>query len=147
MTAIHQSSSVATLDRRDPEQERIFDVFRRWGFLQAQLDPLGLNLKPLPYEELDELTGPVADEARRIYCGSIGAEFMYITDPEQRRWIAERLESDAAAPNSERILSMLLRSEIFEQTLQSRYLGTKRFSLEGVASLIPALDESMQSAL
>ncbi len=147
MTAIHQSSSIATLEGRDPEQERVFDVFRRWGYLQANLDPLGLNLKPLPYEDLDQLHGSAADEARRIYCGPIGAEFMHITDPEQRRWIAERLESEAPTPDRQRILSMLLRSEIFEQTLQSRYLGTKRFSLEGVASLIPALDESMQSAL
>ena len=147
MTAIHHSSSLATVERRDPAQERIFDAFRRWGFLQASLDPLGQNLKPQAFAELDEPTGAAAEEARRIYCGSIGAEFMYITDPEQRRWIIERLESEAPATDRERILSMLLRSEIFEQTLQSRYLGTKRFSLEGVASLIPALDESMQAAL
>jgi 2-oxoglutarate dehydrogenase E1 component len=147
MTAVHQSSSLATLEGRTPEQERVFEVFRRWGFLQANLDPLGQNLKPLPFAELDELTGPVADEARRIYCGTIGAEFTYITDPEQRRWISEHMESEAPRADRERILSLLLRSEIFEQTLQSRYLGTKRFSLEGVASLIPALDEAMQSAI
>jgi 2-oxoglutarate dehydrogenase E1 component len=147
MTAIHQSSPVAAVERRDSERERVFDVFRRWGYLQANLDPLGQNLKPLAFAELDELKGPVADEARRLYCGTIGAEFTYITDPEQRRWILSRMESEAPATNRERVLSMLLRSEIFEQTLQSRYLGTKRFSLEGVASLIPALDEAMQSAL
>jgi 2-oxoglutarate dehydrogenase E1 component len=147
MTAIHQSSSVATMERRNPEQERIFDVFRRWGYLQANLDPLGQMVQPLPYAELDELTGPDADEARRIYSGSIGAEFMYITDPEQRRWIIERLEAPAPAEDHERILSLLLRSEVFEQTLQSRYLGTKRFSLEGVASLIPALDAAFQCAI
>ncbi len=147
MTAIHQPSSLATVDARTPEQERVFDVFRRWGFLQANLDPLGQNLKPLPLAELDELQGAVADEARRYYCGTIGVEFTYITDPEQRRWIIERMESEAPAVDKDRILSMLLRSEIFEQTLQSRYLGTKRFSLEGVASLIPALDEAMQSAI
>ncbi len=135
------------MEGRTPEQERVFDVFRRWGYLQANLDPLGQNLKPLPFPELDELQGPVAAEARRYYCGTIGVEFSYITDPEQRSWIAERMESEAPAVDRERILSLLLRSEIFEQTLQSRYLGTKRFSLEGVASLIPALDEAMQSAL
>ncbi|MGH9524625.1 MAG: thiamine pyrophosphate-dependent enzyme, partial [Terriglobales bacterium] len=147
MTAIHQSSSVATLERRNPEQERVFDVFRRWGYLQADLDPLGQHLHPLPFSDLDELTGPVADEARRIYCGTIGAEFMYITDPEQRRWIIERMESDPGAVDRERVLSLLLKSEVFEQTLQSRYLGTKRFSLEGVATLIPALDVALQCAL
>ena len=146
MTAIHQSS-IATLDRRDPERERVFDVFRRWGYLQANLDPLGLTLKPAPVPELDELDGGVAGEARRIYCGTTAAEFMYIPDSEQRRWIAERLEGEAAPTNQERILSLLLKSEIFEQTLQSRYLGTKRFSLEGVAALIPLVDEAMQAAL
>src|SRR5512133_532307 len=110
MTAIHQSSSLATVEDRTPEQERVFDVFRRWGYLQANLDPLGQNLKPLPFAELDELTGPVADEARRLYCGTIGAEFSYITDPEQRRWIIERMESEAPPVNRERGLSMLLRS-------------------------------------
>src|SRR5512133_4056538 len=110
MTAIHQSSSFATMERRDPERERVFAVFRRWGFLQANLDPLGQNLKPLPFTELDELQGPIADEARRYYCGTIGAEFTYITDPEQRRWISERMESEAPAVDRERGLSMLLRS-------------------------------------
>src|ERR1051325_9188700 len=108
MTAIHQSSSLATVEGRTPEQERIFDVFRRWGFLQANLDPLGQNLKPLPFAELDELKGPAADEARRFYCGTIGAEFTYITDPEQRRWIIERMESEAPATDRERVLALLL---------------------------------------
>jgi 2-oxoglutarate dehydrogenase E1 component len=81
MTAIHQSSSLATVEGRTPEQERVFDVFRRWGYLQANLDPLGQNLKPLPFAELDKLTGATADEARRVYCGTVGAEFSYITDP------------------------------------------------------------------
>ena len=147
MTAIHQSSSVATLERRDPEQERVFDLFRRWGYLQADLDPLGQHLNPLPFAELDEQTGPAAEEARRIYCGTIGAEFMYITDPEQRRWIIEQMESEPAPVDRERILSLLVKAEVFEQTLQSRYLGTKRFSLEGVATMIPALDVALQCAI
>src|SRR3954469_15739241 len=105
MTAIHQSS-IAALERRDPEQERIFDALRRWGFLQGNLDPLGQNLKPLAFRELDEITGPAAEAARRIYCASVGVEFMYITDPEQRRWIIERMEAEAPAVDRERVLSM-----------------------------------------
>ena len=53
-------------------QERVWDAFRRWGYLQANLDPLG-GLKPVAMTELD-VSGAVAEEARRIYCGSIGAE-------------------------------------------------------------------------
>ena len=63
-----------------PERVSIFDIFRRWGYLQAQLDPLGQYLPPEPFPELD-LDGPDADEARRIYCGTIGVEFMHIPSP------------------------------------------------------------------
>jgi 2-oxoglutarate dehydrogenase E1 component len=76
------------------ERERIFDAYRRWGYLEADLDPLKL-FKPLKYPDL-ELTGPVADEARSIYCGTVGAEFMHLREPERRQWIAERLEQPAA---------------------------------------------------
>src|ERR1035438_3370551 len=70
--------------------ERVMDSFRRWGYLQADLDPLG-HFAPLPHPELD-LSGEEADAARRIYCGSIGVEFMHMPDPECRRWIQERME-------------------------------------------------------
>jgi 2-oxoglutarate dehydrogenase E1 component len=149
MTAIKQPTPFpAELDRReDPERERIFDLFRRWGYLQANLDPLGFYLHPLPVPELDEQRGALADEARRYYCGSIGADFMFIPEREQRRWIQQRLESDPPAPDRARILDLLLRAELFEQVIQSRYLGTKRFSLEGITALIPFLDRMMQDAI
>src|SRR5882762_11652156 len=73
------------------ERERVFDAFRRWGYLEATLDPLGL-LEPLKQADLQALTGETAQEARRIYCGTIGADFMHLPEPERRRWIAERLE-------------------------------------------------------
>ena len=107
MSAINQTTRVATLDRRDAERESVFDAFRRWGYLQADLDPLGLQLRPLRLPELDNLTGPAADEARRMYCGPIGAEFLHIADPEQRRWIEERLEGDAPAIDEQRVLDRL----------------------------------------
>ncbi|HEV2298549.1 MAG TPA: 2-oxoglutarate dehydrogenase E1 component [Candidatus Acidoferrales bacterium] len=125
-------------------REAIFDEFRRWGYLEAELDPLG-DFKPEAVPEL-QIGGEAADEARRIYCGSVGAEFMHIADGERRRWIAERMESPAAEPDRARILDRLVRSEIFEQVVQSRYLGTKRFSLEGLTSLIPLLDEALETA-
>src|SRR5438876_2591231 len=126
-------------------RERVFEVFRRWGYFQADLDPLGL-LKPLKYSELDDLTGAAADEAREIYCGAIGAEFMHLPEPERRQWIAARLESEAPALDRQKILERLVRADLFEQVLQARYLGTKRFSLEGVTALIPLLDSVLNTA-
>ncbi|MBZ5569760.1 MAG: 2-oxoglutarate dehydrogenase E1 component [Acidobacteriia bacterium] len=148
MTATKQPTPFpADRERRDAERERVFDLFRRWGYLQSNLDPLGMHLPPLPFPDLDEIQGLYADEARHYHAGTIGAEFMYIPDREQRRWIQERMESEAPAVDRERILDLLLRAELFEQVIQSRYLGTKRFSLEGVTALLPFLDEVMQRAL
>jgi len=126
------------------ERERVFDAFRRWGYLEANLDPLGF-LKPQPHPEL-AIQGAAAEEARRYYCGTIGAEFMHLPDPERRRWIAQRLEGDAPAPDRAAILERLIRADLFEQVLQARYLGTKRFSLEGITALIPLLDEILHGA-
>jgi 2-oxoglutarate dehydrogenase E1 component len=126
------------------ERERIFDAFRRWGYYEANLDPLGL-FKPLKFPDL-ELAGAVADEARAIYCGTIGAEFMHLREPERRKWIAERLEKPDAEVDRNKILERLVRADLFEQVLQARYLGTKRFSLEGVTALIPLLDAILDTA-
>jgi 2-oxoglutarate dehydrogenase E1 component len=128
-------------------QGRIWDAFRRWGYLQANLDPLG-DLKPVELPEL-AVSGPEADVARKIYCGTIGVEFMHIPDPDRRRWIEEHMESEApasTAPEQKAILDRLVRAEIFEQVLQTRYLGTKRYSLEGEAALLPLLDAILNAA-
>ncbi len=102
-------------------------------------------LAPLAVPELDVENEFVA-AARRVYCGTIGAEFMHITSRERREWLAERLEGEAPAVDQQRILRQLARADIFEQVIQSRYLGTKRFSLEGVTALIPFLDETLNRA-
>src|SRR5260370_7708472 len=107
-------------------RERVFDAFRRWGYLEANLDPLGF-LKPQPHPEL-LLTGEAADQARKIYCGTIGADFMHLQDPARRRWIAQRLEADAPAVNRGRILERLLRADLFAQILQTRYIRPTRYS-------------------
>jgi 2-oxoglutarate dehydrogenase E1 component len=125
-------------------QERVWDAFRRWGYLQADLDPLG-DLKPVAMPEL-EVNGPEADAARRFYCRTIGVEFMQIADRERRQWIQERMETEAPDADRERILEWLVRAEIFEQVLQTRYLGTKRYSLEGEAALLPLLDAILSAA-
>lgn len=127
------------------QRERVFDAFRRWGYYEATLDPLGV-FQPLKHPDLEGLTGDVAEEARRIYCGNVGAEFMHMPEPERRRWIAERLEGPQEKVDQAKILERLVRADLFEQVLQARYLGTKRFSLEGVTSLIPLLDAILDTA-
>lgn len=138
----HQSA-VETATAKE-EQGKIWDAFRRWGYLQAQIDPLG-DLKPVEMAELD-VAGPEADAARQVYCGSIGAEFMHIPDAERRAWMQERMESEAPEPDHSRILELLVRAEVFEQVLQTRYLGTKRYSLEGECGLLPLLDSILNAA-
>src|SRR3954465_7868229 len=130
--AVQAPSKVSKkIEERSPSvaNEAIWDAFRRWGYLEANLDPLG-TLSPLEVPEL-RLSGPEADRARAVYCGSIGAEFTHIADPVRRRWIAEQLEAPGARPDQKAILQQLVKAELFEQVLQTRYLGTKRYSLEG----------------
>jgi 2-oxoglutarate dehydrogenase E1 component len=130
---------------------QVLDAFRRWGYLQAQLDPLGQYLAPKGVPELD-LDGPDAEEARSYYCGTIATEFMHIPDGARREWIQTRLESrknfegNLNVQDQQRTLELLLRADLFEQVIQSRYLGTKRFSLEGVTVLVPFLDELLNHA-
>jgi 2-oxoglutarate dehydrogenase E1 component len=128
-------------------REDTFDIFRRWGYLQASLDPLGQYLPPEPFPT-SAPDGPDAEEARRFYCGSIGAEFMHIPSPEKRAWIQQQLENPYTLNKAQqgRILSGLIRADIFEQVIQQRYLGTKRFSLEGLTVLIPFLDQVFSTA-
>jgi 2-oxoglutarate dehydrogenase E1 component len=83
---------------------------------------------------------------RDTYCGTIGAEFMYISDPEQKRWWQERLESTRATPafsadKKKHILNRLTAAEGLERYLHTKYVGQKRFSLEGGESFIAAMDE------
>src|ERR1700689_4603265 len=95
------------------ERERVFDAFRRWGYYEATLDPLGV-FQPQKLADL-ELTGEAAEEARRIYCGNIGMEFMHLAEPERRRWIAERIEGPGGEVYQEKILELLVRAALFEQ--------------------------------
>jgi 2-oxoglutarate dehydrogenase E1 component len=132
------------VEQKSAESEHIFEGYRRWGYLAADLDPLGF-LAPVEHPELVH-DGPTATVARKFYCGTIGAEFFHIDDPERRRWIAARMESDPAEPDRAYILERLIRADLFEQVLQARYLGSKRFSLEGVTALIPLLDRVLDCA-
>jgi len=127
------------------QRERVLDNFRRCGYLAARLDPLGFLPQITPSALEDET--PWSAEARKIYCDTIGAEFMHMLDPRRREWIAYRLEHPAAAqPHPTHILERLVRAELFEKTLQARFVGTKRYSLEGLAVLIPLLDHIVERA-
>ncbi|MEM1080483.1 MAG: 2-oxoglutarate dehydrogenase E1 component [Pseudomonadota bacterium] len=148
---------------------RMINAFRVRGHQRAQLDPLGMSERPevpdldLDFHQLSESdlntefhTGSLAAPDRmrlrdilalcqNTYCGTIGAEFMHITDTNQRRWLQQRLEGTAGqyrpAPEDRlRLLSKLGAAEGMEKYLHSRYVGQKRFSLEGGESLIPMFD-------
>ena len=126
------------------DREVVFDIFRRWGYLQASLDPLGQYLPPEPFPT-PAPEGEFVAEARSYYCGTIAVEFTHILNPEQRQWIEEKMEQKPAKQDQAHILTQLIRADLFEQVIQSRYLGTKRFSLEGLTALIPLLDRVLES--
>ena len=151
-------------------------VYRVRGHLEAQLDPLGLQ-KPKAHPELDPRSygftdadwdrpifidrvlgretatlREILDILRRSYCGPIGVEFMHIQDPEQKAWIQRRIEGapwlGAFSPEAKRtILGQLTDAEGFESFCQKRYVGTKRFGLEGGEVTIPALHAMIESVV
>jgi 2-oxoglutarate dehydrogenase E1 component len=132
------------MDAPNLERERVFDAFRHWGYLEADLDPLGL-FRPQPQPDL-QLDSEFTREARKYYCGTIGVEFVHITDGERRRWIQEHMEAEPGPVDQPRVLDFLIRADVFEQVMQQRYLGTKRFSLEGNTALLPLVDEILDGA-
>ncbi|MFW5815372.1 MAG: 2-oxoglutarate dehydrogenase E1 component [Wenzhouxiangella sp.] len=148
---------------------RLINAYRVRGHQRAQLDPLNLSERPpVPDLEIDfygltesdlktsfhsgTLAGPdhlplgeILEICRRTYCGSIGTEYMHITDTNQRRWLQQRLEGARGdfTPSEEerlRLFDKLSAAEGMEKYLHSKYVGQKRFSLEGGESLIPLLD-------
>ena len=128
------------------DREQIFDTFRRWGYLQASLDPLGQYLPPEPFPITTTPEGDIAAEARAYYCGNFAIEFMHIPNLEQRQWLQDQIERPAPKPDQQHVLTQLIRADLFEQVIQQRYLGTKRFSLEGLTVLIPFLDQVFATA-
>jgi 2-oxoglutarate dehydrogenase E1 component len=169
------SATPGSGDDRDRAVGKLVTAYRSRGHLAADLDPLAMATKPdapdltLAFHRLSEgdldgefFTGGVAGRERMklrslvallkaTYTASIGAEFMHITDAEQRRWMYERLE--AAAGNygqsqeaKTRILERLTAAEGLERYLHTKYVGQKRFSLEGGDALIPMLDVMIRRA-
>jgi 2-oxoglutarate dehydrogenase E1 component len=128
--------------------------------LHPELDPLhyGLTIWDLPRQFVaDGLAGKdmatldeILHTLRDAYCRTLGVEYMHIQDPEQKRWIQQHVEgvSSALPPDEQRhILGELNAAEVFERFLHSRYVGQKRFGLEGAESAIVLLDTILDRAV
>jgi len=148
--------------------------YRELGHLVANLDPLGHNQTSHPLLEPSEFGFREADMTRMVecptfkgcaratvhdliarlratYCDTLGVEYMEISDKAQRTWLQERMEPTLNKPSltaddRKHILSTLTAAEGFEQFLQTKYVGQKRFSLEGGEALIPLLDQLIEDA-
>ncbi|HOA88992.1 MAG TPA: multifunctional oxoglutarate decarboxylase/oxoglutarate dehydrogenase thiamine pyrophosphate-binding subunit/dihydrolipoyllysine-residue succinyltransferase subunit [Propioniciclava tarda] len=148
---------------------QLIEAYRTWGHLVADTDPLEYRQRNHPDLDLsnhgltiwdldrefpvgtfgghDRETMTLRDilaQLRRSYCGSFGTEYMHIQEPAQRRWLQERIERPFRRWSREehlRILDKLNEAEIFETFLQTKFVGQKRFSLEGAESTIVAVDE------
>jgi 2-oxoglutarate dehydrogenase E1 component len=148
--------------------------YRELGHLVANLDPLGHNQTSHPLLELSQFglgegdlsraveipafkakpvarIGELIDHLRATYSGNVAVEYMFIQSKEQREWIQERIEPSCNRPGlvaAERIeiLEQLLRANMFEQFLHKKYVGAKRFSLEGGETLIPLLHQIVEES-
>ena len=163
------SAEIERAARDSIQAMMLIRTYRVRGHLAANLDPLGLHHANLPADltpeghgfgpgDLDRpiyLGGQLGFERatinelvavlRRNYCGNVGVEYMYINDVEERRFIQERIEGRDKeihfTPEGKRaILAKVIEGEQFEKFLARKYVGTKRFGLDGGESMIPALE-------
>ena len=175
---IRWSKDIATSHDDDiSKQARILELihaYRVRGHMMADTDPLEYKQRSHPDLEVEShgltlwdldrefATGSFGGEGRRFmklrgilgilrdsYCRTTGIEYMHIQDPEQRRWIQERVEQPhTKTPREEqlRILLKLNQAEAFETFLQTKFVGQKRFSLEGAETTVPVIDEICEAA-
>ncbi len=175
---VRWSRDRAALEGTDADLEKqsrviqLVNMYRVRGHRLADLNPIaweilshpeldlsyyGLTVWDLDREFLTDLPGPrkqtlrkIIDILRDAYCRATGVEYMHISEPDQKKWIQERVESgvDEDLPREDKkyILDRLSAAEAFERFLHSKYIGHKRFSLEGAESLIPMLDVLLESA-
>ncbi|HET9860384.1 MAG TPA: multifunctional oxoglutarate decarboxylase/oxoglutarate dehydrogenase thiamine pyrophosphate-binding subunit/dihydrolipoyllysine-residue succinyltransferase subunit [Nocardioidaceae bacterium] len=167
----------ASHDDEISKQARILELihaYRVRGHIMADTDPLEYQQRSHPDLEVEShgltlwdldrefATGSFGGTGRRFmklrdilgilrdsYCRTVGIEYMHIQDPEQRRWIQERVEQPHVKPprgEQLRILLKLNQAEAFETFLQTKFVGQKRFSLEGGETTIPLLDEICEAA-
>ncbi len=152
--------------------QELINSFRVRGHLMADIDPLEYRQRSHPDLEIEShgltfwdldrefVTGgfggrrvaklrDILGVLRDSYCRTLGIEYMHIQDPEQRRWFQDKVEVKYQKPGHDeqlRVLRKLNEAEAFETFLQTKFVGQKRFSLEGGESLIPLLDEILQGA-
>ncbi|WP_455133337.1 multifunctional oxoglutarate decarboxylase/oxoglutarate dehydrogenase thiamine pyrophosphate-binding subunit/dihydrolipoyllysine-residue succinyltransferase subunit [Microbacterium aurum] len=173
---IHWSSDInVDLAERVDKQSRVVELinsYRVRGHLMADTDPLEYVQRTHPDLEIENhgltfwdldrefVTGgfggrrtmklrDILGVLRDSYCRTIGVEYMHIQDPTQRKWFQDNVEVKYQKPSHDeqlRILDKLNQAEAFETFLQTKYVGQKRFSLEGGESLIPLLDQILQGA-
>jgi 2-oxoglutarate dehydrogenase E1 component len=132
-------------------------AYKRFGHLAANLDPIGLKA-PEYVAEIDPknhgLTPAEASLAvaklNSVYCGSVGSEFEYIRNQEEKDWLAREVESLLPSSISKdekvKILKEVIRTEKFEQFLHKRFPGAKRFSVEGGDAAIPSIEKMIDTA-
>jgi len=162
-------------ERKQVHVLQLINSYRILGHIKANLNPLySENTTDIPeltlqYHQLSQAdmvlefdTGSLITDERatltkilhilqHTYCHTIGAEYMHISETAEKRWIQQQLESITSTPAlhykaRQRILRRLTAAEGLERYLHTRYVGQKRFSLEGAESLIPLLDELIQTA-
>ncbi len=165
----------ADVAARQDRVDQLVRAYRVRGHLVAHLDPLGLprpphpELEPAFYDltegDMDRAVSSrtifgapemitlreVLERLRSTYCRSIGVQFMHIDDLAPKMWLQERMESSQnrvvlSRAEQLRVLNKLTDAVTFEDFIQRKYLGAKRFSLEGAESLIPLLDEVIERA-
>jgi len=174
---VKTSSADLAVARKQVDVQSLIAAYRFLGSRWADLDPLKRQERPnIPeldpafygfvesdkeisfsatntyFSKADHMTlREIVQALRETYCGSIGAEFMHITDPGEKRWWQEKLESVRSKPTytvekKKHILDRLTAAEGLERFLHTKYVGQKRFSLEGGESFIAAMDELIQGA-
>ena len=168
-------ASSATEHKKQSAVGQLVTAYRSLGTRWADLDPL----KRLPRPKIDELEpsfygftdadlnqtfsvgslkglpdnaklGDILETLKQTYCSTVGVEYMYMTDYNEKRWLQERLESIRSRPSysadqKKRILERLTAAETLERYLHTKYVGQKRCSLEGGESLIVAMDEAIRT--
>ncbi|MDO9283794.1 MAG: 2-oxoglutarate dehydrogenase E1 component, partial [Aquabacterium sp.] len=175
--ALKASSADLAVARKQVHVQSLIAAYRFLGSRWADLDPLKRTERPkIPelepaFYDLSESDMDITFSAantyfgksenmtlreimqalRETYCGTIGAEFMHCTDPTEKRWWQERLESIRSKPSfgidqKKHILDRLTAAEGLERFLHTKYVGQKRFSLEGGESFIASMDEVVQRA-
>jgi 2-oxoglutarate dehydrogenase E1 component len=168
---LHRPPSSSASNEKQVKVLQMINAYRFLGNRWANLDPLKRQERPAVAEldpayygfteadlgstfstgsfaactQAQPMLREILEAVRQTYCGSVGAEYMYLSDVGQKRWIQARLEPVRAAPaytvdEKKRFLRQLTAAETLERYLHTRYVGQKRFSLEGGESLILAMD-------